>query len=51
VVGDTICLWPSDEVPTDGLLANDGILVLAKPKATKSKHDPKRNPFLISYQR
>ena len=51
MVGDTIFLWPGDEVPTDGLLARDGILVLAEPKAKKSKHDPKRNPFIIPYQR
>lgn len=48
MVGDTICLWPGDEVPADGLLASDGILVLAEPEATKIKHDRKGNPFLIS---
>ncbi|KAG5081793.1 hypothetical protein JHK86_005858 [Glycine max] len=37
-----------DEVPADGLLASDGILVLAEPEATKIKHDRKGNPFLIS---
>ncbi|TKY57476.1 putative calcium-transporting ATPase 13 [Spatholobus suberectus] len=45
VVGNTVCLWPGDEVPADGLLVSDGILVLAEPEAIKSKHD---HPFLIS---
>ncbi|CAJ1971575.1 unnamed protein product [Sphenostylis stenocarpa] len=47
VVGDTVCLWPGDEVPADGLLVSDGILVLAEPEEIKSKHKEK-NPFLIS---
>ena len=46
-VGDTVFLWPGDEVPADGLLVSDGILVVAESDATKSKHD-EGNPFLIS---
>ncbi|RDY08841.1 Calcium-transporting ATPase 12, plasma membrane-type, partial [Mucuna pruriens] len=46
VVGDIVCLWPGEEVPADGLLVSDGILVLAEPDAIKRKHDSKGNPFL-----
>jgi len=47
VVGDTVCLWPGDEVPADGELASDGILVLAELEEIKCKQKG-QNPYVIS---
>jgi len=46
-VGETVCLWPGDEVPADGELESDGILVVEEFGVRKIKQKGK-DSFLVA---